>query len=215
MRVAGAALAVGLALGPGAAAAWQDLAMPGAVGRISLGADPRHGTATCTGTLVAPDLVLTAGHCVRGAAAAPAAILFSAGMTDGTAVAEGRGAAVIFAQGQGLAADLALLRLSRRLEGIAPLPIGAESGPRLTRFGYRRDSPDTPDREDLCLILEQDGPVLRLGCSAQAGHSGAAVLSPVAGGWQVAGVMVARVTTGFGSVAVRVPADLAAVIAAD
>ena len=38
---------------------------PSAVGRISYGDSPTPEAAICSGVLVAPDLVLTAGHCVR------------------------------------------------------------------------------------------------------------------------------------------------------
>ncbi len=49
--------------GEGAA---QPVDIPSAVGRISYGDTLVTGAAICTGVLVAPDLVLTAAHCVRG-----------------------------------------------------------------------------------------------------------------------------------------------------
>lgn len=192
--------------------AWAEGA-PGAVGRISYGNPPTPGASICTGTLVTPDLVLTAGHCVRDAAGHPASILFQAGLEGGKAPAEARGQAVILAKGEGLAADVALIRLDHPLpDTVIPLPLGEPATPTLSRYAYRRDAPESPEREDLCLILNREGGVMRLGCSAVSGNSGAAVLTGADGGWQIAGVMVARVQVGFGSVAVAVPEDLAEVI---
>mgnify|MGYP002077971744 CR=1 FL=1 len=57
-----------------------------AVGRVELA-----GGSFCTGTLIAPDLVLTAGHCVLmddGSAMSADAIRFRAGLADGVALAE-------------------------------------------------------------------------------------------------------------------------------
>lgn len=191
--------------------AWAE-GPPGAVGRISYGNPPTPGASICTGTLVTPDLVLTAGHCVRDATNS-ASILFQAGLAGGKSLAEARGQAVILAKGEGLAADVALIRLDDPVpDTVTPLPLGEPTTPTLSRFAYRRDAPESPEREDLCLILNRDGPVFRLGCSAVSGHSGAAVLTGADGGWQIAGVMVARVQAGFGSVAVAVPEDLAEVI---
>ena len=48
--------------------------IPSAIGRISYGDAMEPGAAICTGVLVAPDLVLTAGHCVRGSSADPGRI---------------------------------------------------------------------------------------------------------------------------------------------
>ena len=88
-------LAIGLALAGSAAAQTtglkrltlrQDLLGFEAVGRLDLG---RGGY--CTGVLFAPELVLTAGHCLatlsRGAIAI-GDIRFRAGLRDGAAIAE-------------------------------------------------------------------------------------------------------------------------------
>ncbi|MGL4281322.1 MAG: trypsin-like serine peptidase, partial [Albidovulum sp.] len=95
--------------------------IPAAIGRISYGTSPEPGAAICTGVLVAPDLVLTAGHCVRGAIETPETIRFEAGWSAGGPTGQRQAAAVILsgqAEAKGLAGlteDVALIVLEASL----------------------------------------------------------------------------------------------------
>ncbi len=204
-----------------AAVAGQAQEAPGAVGRISYGEAPAVGAAICTGVLVAPDLVLTAGHCVRGAQDAPATVRFAAGFADGRSLALRRGAEVILSGGgggkervaedgageesvaAGLVHDVALLRLDAPVAAdlVLALPLAAPAPPRgpadlqapdrFSLIAYRRDAPGLPQRRDDCTLLATEPGLLALSCPVVSGNSGAPLLAWDGTRWRVAAVMVA------------------------
>ncbi|MFT4152041.1 MAG: serine protease [Paracoccaceae bacterium] len=179
-----------------------------AVGRISYGDRPLPGAAICSATLVAPDLILTAGHCVKDAV--PQAVHFAAGYRHGRSAGGAQGVAVIRpAAATGLAGDLALVRLDHALAGVDPLPLAAREVTALRMLAYRRDAPQMRDDVD-CRVIVQQGAALGLRCPAVSGNSGAPLLQRTEQGWQVVAVMVAqdRQNRIVRSYAVVPPADL-------
>ena len=174
-----------------------------AIGEITY-LPPRPGNAICTGTLVAPDLVLTAGHCLRrhgsGAAMDPAAIRFAPAWPDASPRPR-TGREIVLPPGTDWRQDVALLVLDAPVpaDSATPLPLAATepAGP-LAFIGYDRAAPDRAGRRD-CALLGTEGAALALGCDAVSGNSGAPLLQPTATGWQIAGVMVAR-TRGAGPI---------------
>ena len=202
---AGGALALGAALAAAAAgaAAAQPAAEPPAawtaVGRLTYGAAHRPGAALCTATLIAPDLALTAGHCVRRGDGAPMAAPTVRIAFGGAAPA--RGVAILGPDGgpaadrppADLAGDLALVRLAAPVAGVAPLRLaGADPGqPPWTRVAFRRDAPGVAEAAP-CRPVALSSPVIGLDCAAVSGQSGAPLLVERDGAWRIVGVMVAR-----------------------
>lgn len=196
---------------------------PSALGRISYGDALRPGGAICTGVLVAPDLVLTARHCVEGARAKPATMRFAADFSQGQSAALRRGAEVILpseAVTPSRANDVALLRLQTAIDpevvppiSLAPLFLaqGALSTqmPKLSVIAYRRDAPEQAERQDDCRLVVALSGVLALSCPVVSGNSGAPVLLWDGTDWRVIAVMVAAYSLGqTHSLAALVPPDL-------
>ncbi len=171
-----------------------------AIGQITYGSNS-PGAAICTGTLVAPDLVLTAGHCLREGpdrqAMDPATVHFAAGRKGASAVATRTGAQVILSGVTGLTGDIALLLLDTPIPAsiVAPVQVTTDAAAPLTMIAYRRDAPDQAVRDDRCDLVATGPGLLGLGCAVVSGNSGAPVLVWQDGNWHLVAVMVAASRT--------------------
>ena len=172
--------------------------IPSAIGRISYGDSPAPGAAICTGVLVAPDLVLTAGHCVRAMADDPTVIRFDAGWGAGRPAGRGRGAEVILNDTGDLAEDVALVVLEEPMakDVASPLPLANAATGALTLYAFRRDAPNHPSGPSTCTQLAALPGSLGFNCPAVSGNSGAPLLQQVGTGWAVVAVMVAASASG-------------------
>lgn len=193
---------------------------PSAVGRLSTQKGDTEG-GFCTGALIAPDLVMTAGHCLPSP-------LRSGSVTYDFAPGYGRGVGTTRYTGSSfidlpprpegplkLENDIAFLRLDQPVPENVAIPLEFQAGTipeTMVFWGYDGARPErrpVPGTCDLLAVFPYGTPtILGLSCRAVGGNSGAPVLVRNGDQWRIVAVMVARTKGRTGSMAVVPPANL-------
>lgn len=194
-----------------------------AVGRIDLGSK-----GFCSGTLIAPDVVLTAAHCLydkaTGAPFQPSDLTFLAGWRDGRAEARSVAAMILphpdyrpdleegsKAQMDQTGSDLGLMKLVQPilLPSITPAATGSfpRGGDRVEIVSYAEDRSEAASMQDACTVLGTEGRIAVLDCPVDFGASGAPVFRDTAFGSEVVSVISAKAEMDGKPIAIAVPVE--------
>jgi len=175
-------------------AQWQ------AIGRVNqAGFNARS---LCTGTLIAPDKVLTAAHCFDPGRSDP--VVFVAGWYRGETVAHRQVSEVHYPEAYrpvihpttwSIGFDWAVLTLETPIDEVAPIPFGpAKRRGDVHLIAYSGARPHALSARGPCRAAGRADNVALLDCPSAPGNSGGPVLQWIDGGWHVVGV-VSAVTT--------------------
>lgn len=174
-----------------------------AVGRLDIA-----GKNMCTGAMIAPDLVLTAAHClfdkVTGEQLDATKIKFMAGWRGGRATAYANVKRAVVHPDYRFSAkagdiqvrdDIAVLQLTRPIQKTSITPFETGDHPRkgadVGIVSYAHDRSGSPSLEESCRVIARQSGTLILSCDVDFGSSGAPVFSMDGGQARIVSVVSA------------------------
>ncbi|KMK68507.1 serine protease [Puniceibacterium sp. IMCC21224] len=176
----------------------------------------------CTATLIAPNLIVTAAHCV--AETGHSGRVFVAGWSRGDYIAardskrEMRHPAYALDGTHHPRNDVALVVLDSPIDDVTPIPLGRVEegglhGTEVALIGYHRKTPHLLSGDFNCAATQFAVGLVYVGCPVINGNSGGPVLRENKdGAWQVVGVVSSQ--RGGGAIAVELPIWLRREVAA-
>ena len=190
-----------------------------AVGRLDI-----KGAGFCTGTLVAPTLVLTAAHCLydkaTGKRVDPGDIEFLAGWRLGRALAYRTARQAVahpgfqFSRNQNIGGnvaervsnDVALIELWQPIRHVSVMPFDTGDQPRRGEkvgvVSYAQDRAEAPSLQQVCSVMSRQAGVMVMSCDVNFGASGAPVFSFAGERPRIVSVVAAKASMDGQSVAI-------------